>query len=134
MRSASKTRSVTKRGLSDAGTDPEVGLHQAGKRRRTLRRVHRHPGGCGADRGSTPPMTAAATWNIWPSVPAPTACSPPTVPPIWRKPWRRSTGIPGRCGPSSTPETGGRPPAGLREQRELAETSAGPPDRNWLRR
>ena len=31
MRSASKTRSVTKRGLSDAGTDPEVGLHQAGK-------------------------------------------------------------------------------------------------------
>ena len=47
MRSASKTRSVTKRGLSDAGTDPEVGLHQAGKRRRSLRRVHRHPGGCG---------------------------------------------------------------------------------------
>ena len=50
-----------------------------------------------------PPMTAAATWNIWPSVPAPTACSPPMVPPIWRKPWRRSTGTPGRCGPSSTP-------------------------------
>lgn len=35
--------------------------------------------------------------------PAPTACSPLTVPPIWRKPWRRSTGTPGRCGPSSTP-------------------------------
>ena len=47
--------------------------------------------------------TAAATWNIWPSVPALTACSPPAVPLIWRKPWRRSTGTPGRCGPSSTP-------------------------------
>ena len=23
-------------------------------------------------------------------------------PAIWRTPWRRSTGIPGRCGPSST--------------------------------
>ena len=32
-----------------------------------------------------------------------TSCSPLTVPPIWSKPWRRSTGIPGRCGPSSTP-------------------------------
>ena len=50
-----------------------------------------------------PPMTAAATWNTWRNVPAPTACSPLTVPPIWRKPWRRSTIIPGRCGPSSTP-------------------------------
>ena len=35
--------------------------------------------------------------------PAPTVCSPLTVPLIWRKPWKRSTGIPGRCGPSSTP-------------------------------
>ena len=51
----------------------------------------------------TSPMTAADTWNIWPSVPAPTDCSPPTVPPIWNRPWRKSTGTPGRCGPSSTP-------------------------------
>ena len=34
--------------------------------------------------------------------PGPTDCSPPTVPPIWRKPWRRSTDIPDRCGPLST--------------------------------
>ena len=32
-----------------------------------------------------------------------TVCFPQTAPPIWRKPWRRSTGIPGQCGPSSTP-------------------------------
>ena len=35
--------------------------------------------------------------------PGPTDCSPPTVPPIWRKPWLRSMGILARCGPSSTP-------------------------------
>ena len=34
--------------------------------------------------------------------PGPTDYSPPTVPPIWRKPWRRSTDIPDRCGPLST--------------------------------
>ena len=35
--------------------------------------------------------------------PGPTYCSPPTVPPTWRKPWTRSMGMPARCGPSSTP-------------------------------
>ena len=34
--------------------------------------------------------------------PAPTDCSPPMVPPIWRTPWMRSTGTLGRCGPSFT--------------------------------
>ena len=35
--------------------------------------------------------------------PGPTDCSPPIVPPTWRKLRMRSMGIPARCGPSSTP-------------------------------
>ena len=33
--------------------------------------------------------------------PGPTDCSPPIVPPTWRKLRMRSMGIPARCGPSS---------------------------------